>query len=182
VHIGLAFDTTHAKVSEIRNTLYKRTSLDKQILFEFFELFSFTESHVGHQHCTRSSHPPFNSSLLVMVWLDGKPILLKTLAWPADDPDLTRQGRKRQGWSVLDDQILFWRAFSSSENPRTVVYTANTKSARDTQSETVSLERVAELDYAAHRLAIVPDVGFVTAQWRFVYLVCIIVCRTEFLA
>lgn len=43
---------------------------------------------------------------------------------------------------------------------------ANTTSARDMQSETVSLERVAELDYAAHRLVIVPDVGFVSAEWR----------------
>ena len=100
-----------------------------------------------------------------MVWLDGKPTLIKTLAWPADDSELKRQGRKRQGWSVLDDQILFWRAFPS-DNPSTVIYIADTTSARDTQSETVSLERVAELDYAAHRLAIVPDVGFVTAEWR----------------
>ena len=30
---------------------------------------------------------------------------------------------------------------------------ANATSARDTQSETVSLEPVAELNYAAHRLA-----------------------------
>ena len=105
----------------------------------------------------------------VMVWLDGKPTLTKSLAWPVDDPDLEWQGRKRQGWSVLDDQILFWRAFLSSETPRTVIYMANTISARDMQSKTVSLERVAELDYPAHRLAIVPDVGFVTAEWRSVY-------------
>ena len=59
---------------------------------------------------------------------------------------------------------------------------ANTTSARDTQSETVSLERVAELDYAAHRLAIVPDIGFVTAEWWSVYPLCIVVCRTESLA
>ena len=117
-----------------------------------------------------------------MVWLDGKPTLTKTLALPADDPDLKREGRKRQGWSVLDDQILFWRAFPSSENPRTVIYMANTTSARDTQSETVFLERVTELDYAAHRLAIVPDVGFVTAEWWSVYPVCIVICRTESLA
>jgi hypothetical protein len=104
-----------------------------------------------------------------MVWLDGKPTLAKTLAWPADDPDLERQGRKLQDWSILDDQILFWRAFLSSENPRTVIYMANTTSARDTQSETTALDRVAELDYAAHRLTIVPNVGFVTAEWRSVF-------------
>ena len=34
-----------------------------------------------------------------------------------------------------------------------VIYMANATSARDTQSETVSLEPVAELNYAAHRLA-----------------------------
>ncbi|KAG5334678.1 hypothetical protein C0989_003111 [Termitomyces sp. Mn162] len=101
-----------------------------------------------------------------MVWLDGKPTLAKAFAWPVDDPDLKSQDRKRQGWSVLDDQILFWRAFPSSENPRTVIYVANTTFARDTQSDTITLERVAELDYAAHRLAIVLDVGFVTAEWR----------------
>ncbi|KAG5332142.1 hypothetical protein C0989_007147 [Termitomyces sp. Mn162] len=101
-----------------------------------------------------------------MVWLDGKPILLEALAWPVDDPDLKSQDRKRQGWSVLDDQILFWRAFPSSENPRTVIYMANTTSARDTQADTIILERVAELDYAAHRLAIIPDIGFVTVEWR----------------
>jgi hypothetical protein len=117
-----------------------------------------------------------------MVWLDGKPTLVKTLVWPVDDPDLKQQGRKRQGWSVLDDQILFWRAFSSSENPRTVIYMANITSTRDTQSGMVSLERVAELDYAAHRLAILPDVGFVTAEWRSVYPICIVICRTESLA
>lgn len=53
---------------------------------------------------------------------------------------------------------------------------ANTTSARDMQSETVSLERVAELDYAAHRLVIVPDVGFVSAEWRsvvFQFFFCI---------
>ena len=114
-----------------------------------------------------------------MVWLDGKPTLAKTLAWPADDPDLSRKDQKRQSWSVLDDQILFWRAFSSSENPKMVIYMANTTSARETQSETVSLERVAELDYAAHRLAIVPHVGFVTAEWWSVYPVCIVICRTR---
>lgn len=126
--------------------------------------------------------PSLRSTLPCHGLVGRKATLAKTLAWPADDPDLTRQGRKQQGWSVLDDQILFWRAFSSSENPRTVIYMANTKSARDTQSETVSLERIAELDYAAHRLAIVPDVGFVTAQWRFVYPVRIVICRTESLA
>ena len=83
---------------------------------------------------------------------------------------------------MLDDQILFWRAFSSSEKPRTVIYMADTTSAQDTQSETVSLKRVAELEYAAHRIAIVPDVGFVTAEWRSVYPVSIVICRTEFLA
>ncbi|KAG6889643.1 hypothetical protein C0995_015758 [Termitomyces sp. Mi166 len=104
-----------------------------------------------------------------MVWLDGKPTLVKTLAWPADDPDLTQRCRGiRDGWSVLDDQIVFWKAFSVlvTENPRTVIYMANTASARDTQADTITLERVAELDYAAHRLAIVPNIGFVTAEWR----------------
>lgn len=124
-------------------------------------------------HGTTTPTPPGSLHVLlpsVMVWLDGKPTLAKILAWPADDPDLKREGRIRQGWSVLDDQILFWRAFSSEENLRTVIYMANTTYARDMQSEAVSLERVAELDYAAHRLAIVTDVGFVTAEWRSVYI------------
>ncbi|KAH0580612.1 hypothetical protein H2248_002101 [Termitomyces sp. 'cryptogamus'] len=43
---------------------------------------------------------------------------------------------------------------------------ANTTSARDTRVDVMTLERVAELDYAAHRLAIVPADGFVTAEWR----------------
>ncbi|KAH0580583.1 hypothetical protein H2248_012576 [Termitomyces sp. 'cryptogamus'] len=101
-----------------------------------------------------------------MVWLDGKPTLVKTLAWPVDDPDLKRRGWNRKGWSVMDDQILFWRAFPLSENPRTVIYMANTTSARDTQADTITLERVAEVGYAAHSLVIVPAVGFVTAEWR----------------
>ena len=107
-----------------------------------------------------------------MVWLDGRLTLAKILALPVDDPDL-KCGKVRNDKAVLDDRILFWRAFSSSENPRTVIYMANT---------TFFSERVAELDYAAHRLAIVPDVGFVTAEWRSVYPICIVLCRTEFLA
>ncbi|KAG5335017.1 hypothetical protein C0989_002476 [Termitomyces sp. Mn162] len=101
-----------------------------------------------------------------MVWLDGKPTLVKTLAWPTDDPDLSRQGRCRHAWSVLDDQILSWRAFPFLEKPRTVIYMANTTSARDTPMDTITFERVAELEYAAHCIEIVPDVGFVTAEWR----------------
>jgi hypothetical protein len=39
----------------------------------------------------------------------------------------------------------------------------NATSARDMQSETVSLERVAELDYTAHCLAtVLPDVAIST--------------------
>ncbi|KAG6828306.1 hypothetical protein H0H92_008421 [Tricholoma furcatifolium] len=101
-----------------------------------------------------------------MVWLDGKPKLIKTLAWPADDPDLHQQGRKREGWSLLDDRILFWRAFLSSERPSTLIYMVNTASARNIPSEITYLERVAKLDYVAHRIAIVSGVGFVSAQWR----------------
>ncbi|KAG5349880.1 hypothetical protein C0989_001426 [Termitomyces sp. Mn162] len=100
-----------------------------------------------------------------MVWLDGKPTLVKTIAWPADDPDLKWKGWNRENWSVLDSQILFWRALLS-EKPKTVIYMADIASARDTQVDTILLKRVAELDYAAHCLVIVPDVGFVTAEWR----------------
>ncbi|KAG5721953.1 hypothetical protein E4T56_gene18396 [Termitomyces sp. T112] len=100
-----------------------------------------------------------------MVWLDGKPTLVKTIAWPADDPDLKWKGWNREKWSVLDSQILFWRALLL-EKPKTVIYMADIASARDTQVDTILLERVAELDYAAHCLVIVPDVGFVTAEWR----------------
>ena len=78
--------------------------------------------------------------------------------------------------------ILFWRAFSSSENTRMVIYMANMTSAPDTRLETFFSECVAELDYAAHCLAIIPDVSFVTAEWWSVYPICIVLCRTEFLA
>ncbi|KAH0580594.1 hypothetical protein H2248_002086 [Termitomyces sp. 'cryptogamus'] len=54
---------------------------------------------------------------------------------------------------------------------------ANTTSARDTRVDVITLERVVELDYAAHRLAIVPADGFVTAEWRLVYPSCIKIYR-----
>ncbi|KAG5730591.1 hypothetical protein E4T56_gene21030 [Termitomyces sp. T112] len=62
----------------------------------------------------------------------------------------------------LDDT----KGLEKAEKPKTVIYMANTTSARDTQADTIILERVAELDYAAHRLAIIPDIGFVTVEWR----------------
>ncbi|KAG6816300.1 hypothetical protein H0H93_008203, partial [Arthromyces matolae] len=103
-----------------------------------------------------------------MVWLDGKPTEIKTLTWPPGDPDLLLPVTRwtNEGWSILDDTILFWRSFRIESGPRTVIYSANTTMARETQAESVVIERIAELDYAAHRVTAVSNVGFVTAEWK----------------
>lgn len=61
---------------------------------------------------------------------------------------------------------MYWIAFSPRDAaPRTVVYVADTAVVRH-DSETISFERVFELDYAARRLILVPNVGFATAEWQ----------------
>ncbi|KAG6819504.1 hypothetical protein H0H93_011198, partial [Arthromyces matolae] len=100
--------------------------------------------------------------------MDGKPTMIKTLSWPTNDPDLPLQATRwtNEDWSILDDTILFWRSFRMESGPRTVIWSANTTIARETQAESVVMERIAELDYAAHRVTAVTNVGFVTVEWK----------------
>ncbi|KAI5117890.1 hypothetical protein M0805_001975 [Coniferiporia weirii] len=103
-----------------------------------------------------------------MGWLSGKPLRTCVLTWPAADTDLTAHHgtiRRREGSSAIDELIVYWIALRMKDGVRkTVVYAADTTRTEEGTDE-IKFERVAELDYAVYRLALVPQVGFATVEW-----------------
>ena len=70
---------------------------------------------------------------------------------------------RRDGRSILNNHLLHWISSTkySADGDRTVVYMADIS----TDNEIV-LERVAELDYSAHRVSLLyDDRSFVCAEW-----------------
>ncbi|KAF8515273.1 hypothetical protein JB92DRAFT_2915175 [Gautieria morchelliformis] len=99
-----------------------------------------------------------------MNWLSGKPLRTRSLIWPSGET-FDSYGWVREGTSVMDGVILYWFAFTADNDHRTTVYVADTRQNRGLPS--IVINRVAELDFAAHGVVLVGD-GFASAQWLWV--------------
>ena len=100
-----------------------------------------------------------------MTWLTGKPTRTRSISWAENDNDIKKVGTtaRRDGRSFLNNHLLYWTSSTkySVDGDRTVVYMADIS----TDNEIV-LERVAELDYSAHRVSLLyDDRSFVCAEW-----------------
>jgi hypothetical protein len=101
-----------------------------------------------------------------MTWLTGKPTRTRSISWAEIDNDLKKVGTtaRRDGRSILNNHLLHWTSSTrySADGDRTVVYMADISA-----DDEIVLERVAELDYSAHRISLLhDDCSFVCAEWR----------------
>ena len=101
-----------------------------------------------------------------MTWLTGKPTRTRSISWAENDNDIKKVGTtaRRDGRSILNNHLLHWISSTkySADANRTVVYMADISAHNE-----IVLERVAELDYSAHRVSLLhDDRSFVCAEWR----------------
>ena len=100
-----------------------------------------------------------------MTWLTGKPTRTRSISWAENDNDIKKVGTtaRRDGRSFLNNHFSYWTSSTkhSVDGDRTVVYMADISADNE-----IVLERVAELDYSAHRVSLLyDDRSFVCAEW-----------------